>query len=103
MEYKGKLDRYHLVNYYLANMKQEFFICQCNSAEQQLIFSYFTDDKFGDVYVTVHLVPDTFWRRIRNAIKYIFGYRSKYGDFDEFIFKKEDANKLQSVVDYLKS
>ena len=103
MEYKGKLDRYHLVNYYLANMEQKFFICQCNSAEHQLIFSYFTDDKFGDVYVTVHLVPDTLWKRIRNAIKYIFGHRSKYGDFDEFIFKKEDANKLQSVVDYLKS
>lgn len=103
MEYKGKLDRYHLVNHYLANMEQEFFICQCNSAEHQLIFSYFTDGKFGDVYVTVHLVPDSFWRRIKNAIKYIFGYRSKYGDFDEFIFKKEDANKLQSVVDYLKS
>lgn len=103
MEYKGKLDRYHLVNYYLANMEQEFFICQCNSTEHQLIFSYFTDDKFGDVYVTVHLVPDTFWKRIRNAIKYVFGHRSKYGDFDEFIFKKEDANKLQAIVDYLKA
>ena len=101
MKYKGKVDRYHLVNYYLADMEQEFFICQCNSPEHQLIFNYFKDDKFGDV--TIHLVPDTFWRRIKNAIKYIFGYRSKYGDFDEFIFKKEDANKLQSVVDYLKS
>lgn len=77
MEYKGKVDRYHLVNYYLANMEQEFFMCQCNNVEHQIIFNYFKDDNFGDV--TVHLGPDSFWRRIKNA------------------------NKLQAVVDYLKS
>ena len=101
MKYKGKIDRYHLIMNELENMEQEFFICQCNNAEHQLIFSYFKDDNFGDVYVTVHLVPDSFWKRIKNAIKYIFGYKSKYGDFDEFIFKKEDASKLQNVVNYL--
>lgn len=26
---------------------------------------------------------------------YFFGYRSCYGHFDEFIFKKSDANRLQ--------
>lgn len=102
MKYKGKVDGYYLVNY-LANMEKEFFICQCNNTEHQLVFNYFKDDIGGDVYVEVHLVPDSFWKRIKNAVKYIFGHRSKYGDFDEFIFKKEDANKLQEVVDYLKS
>lgn len=102
MNYKGKIDGYYLVNK-LADMEQEFFICRCNSSEHQLIFTYFSDEVDGDVYVSVHLKPDSFWKRIRNAIKYVFGYRSKYGDFDEFIFKKEDANKLQSVVDYLKA
>lgn len=102
MNYKSKIDRYYLVNK-LADMEQEFFICRCNSPEHQLIFTYFSDEVNGDVYVSVHLKPDSFWKRIRNAIKYVFGYRSKYGDFDEFIFKKEDANKLQSVVDYLKA
>lgn len=102
MKYKGKIDGYYLVNK-LANMEQEFFICQCNSPEHQLIFTYFSDEIGGDVYVLVHLKPDSLWERIKNAIKYIFGYKSKYGDFDEFIFKKEDANKLQAVVDYLKA
>lgn len=102
MKYKGKVDGYYLVNY-LADMESKFFICRCNNTEHQLVFNYFEDDIGGDVYVEVHLVPDSFWKRIKNAIKYIFGHRSKYGDFDEFIFKKEDANKLQEVVDYLKS
>lgn len=65
------------------------------------IDGYYLVNKLADM--GVHVVPDSFWKRIRNTIKYIFGYGSKYGDFDEFIFKKEDANKLQSVVDYLKS
>lgn len=101
MKYKSNRDDRYFVNY-LADMEQKFFICQCNSTEHQLVFNYFPDERGGDVYVEVHLVPDSFWKRIRNAIKYIFGHRSMYGDFDEFIFKKEDANKLQEVVDYLK-
>lgn len=79
----------------------ELFICQCYSPEHQLIFSYFPEDE--NVYVSVHLIPEyRLWKRIWMAIKYIFGYRSCYGHFDEFIFKKSDAEKLQKVVDHLK-
>ena len=67
------------------------------------IFSYFSDDEDRDVYVSVHLSPDSFWKRIWNSIKYIFGYRCMFGHFDEFVFKKQDAGKLQRVVDFLKS
>lgn len=81
----------------------ELFICQCANTEHQLIFSYFPDDNENEVYVSVHLSPDRFWKRLVNAVKYLFGYRSKYGDFDEFIFRNQDADKLQSVVNYLRS
>lgn len=79
----------------------EVFICKCYNTEHQLIFSYFTDEK--EVYVSVHLIPEyKIFRRIWKAIKYIFGHRSIYGHFDEFIFKPEDADKLQSIVNFLK-
>ena len=82
----------------------ELFICQCHNTEHQLIFSYFPEDEDKDVYVSVHLIPECrLWKRIWRAIRYIFGYRSRYGHFDEFIFKKSDALRLQKVVDYLKS
>lgn len=97
--YKGKC---YLIMNELENMEQEFFICQCNNVEHQMIFRYFKDDNFGDVYVTIHLVPDSFWKRIKNAFKYIFGYKSKYGDFDEFILKPTDADRLQEIVNYLR-
>ena len=80
----------------------ELFICQCHNTEHQLIFSYFPENEV--VYVSVHLIPEyRLWKRIWMAIRYIFGYRSRYGHFDEFIFKKSDALRLQKVVDYLKS
>ena len=47
-------------------------------------------------------LPDKFLKRVWSAIKYIFGYRSKYGHFDEFIFNKEDSDKLQKIVNHLK-
>ena len=81
----------------------DLFICQCNNTEHQLTFSYFPKEK-GDVYVSIHLTPEyNIWRRIWMAIKYVFGYKCRYGYFDEFIFKKSDADKLQAVVNYLKA
>mgnify|MGYP006981128076 CR=1 FL=1 len=83
------------------NMKDyNLFICKCDNTEHQLIFSYFKDS--DEVYVCIHLIPErNIFKRIFNALKYIFGHKSKYGDFDEFIFNKEDSDKLQKVVNYL--
>lgn len=36
-------------------------------------------------------------------MKYICGHRSIYGDFDEFIFDVDDADRLQIIVDHLKA
>lgn len=102
---KGKnrtRDNRYLVDNSVRDVSYELFICRCNNTEYQLIFSYFKDS--NEVYVSVHLIPEkNIWKRIINSIKYIFGYRSKYGHFDEFIFSKSDADKLQEVVNYLKS
>lgn len=81
--------------------QDELFICECHNTEHQLIFSYF-DDEDDEVYVSVHLIPEyRIWRRIINAIKYIFGHRSRYGHFDEFIFQKKDAPKLVKIAKHL--
>ena len=79
----------------------ELFLCECDSPEHQFIVSYF-DVGGGEVYVEIHLNKSSFWRRLKYAIKYIFGYQCKYGAFDEIILNPEDAERLQKVVDYLK-
>jgi hypothetical protein len=63
-----------------------------------MIFTY--DD--NEVYVSIHLIPEyNIFKRIWNAIKYIFGYKCKYGHFDEFIFDKTDVKKLKKIIEYL--
>ncbi len=101
----------------------ELFICECHSTDHQMIFlheyeeeaikdendKYVLDEK-GNVtykkkypmcYVHVHLVSHSFWSRVKYGFKYIFGYKSRYGAFDEFIFNPEDTTRLQKLVDHL--
>lgn len=77
----------------------EFLICKCCNSEHQMRFMWWDD---GQVYVDVLLNPEyRWWKRIIRAIKYIFGYRSKYGMFDEFILDKNDVPKLEKIIEYL--
>lgn len=83
-------------------MERELFICSCENTEHQLIFSWFKDDDVENVYATIYLRKMSFWTRLKYGIKYIFGYQSKYGAFDEFIFNSKDVSKLEKIVEYLK-
>lgn len=78
----------------------EHIICACYNIEHSIFFSTIEGD--DDVYMSIHLAPLPFFRRFVNGIRYIFGYRSKYGDFDEIIITKKDAGKVEKVVRWLK-
>lgn len=83
--------------------QRETLICQCNSMEHQFSFVWWEDEDLdGAVYMEVHLTPFSFLQRLKNGIKYIFGYRSMYGDFDDIILRKEDVHKIERVVEFLK-
>lgn len=89
-------------------MEPDLLICQCHSTDHQLIFLYDEDkDENGNitdktVYIHIHLAKHSFWKRLFYGIKYIFGYKSRYGAFDEFIIKPEDANKFEKATEFLK-
>lgn len=73
------------------------FICECHSYTHQTVFWYDTDDK--QLYLTVHLINHkSFWKRLWAGIKYICGYTSAYGEWDEFIFKQSDEHELYSYL-----
>lgn len=81
---------------------EKLLLCGCGSSEHQMIMRYFEDDIESTVYVDVHLVKRKFWSRIKYAIKYIFGYKSKYGAWDEIIMGPQHIKSLESVIKYLK-
>lgn len=80
---------------------QELILCNCGNTEHQLIFRVFDGDDDPLIYVTIHLCKFPFWKRLINGVKYIFGHRSKYGDFDEIILTPDHYEQLQHVVRYL--
>lgn len=83
---------------------KEILTCECGSSEHTVIFHWWEDDKTQnkEVFCSVYLLKLPFFKRLVNGLKYIFGYRSKYGDFDEFILSSKDAYKVQKIATFLK-
>lgn len=82
------------------SMKDEFFTCDCFHDEHTLRFSYDdSDDYFEEIYCSVFLSDQPFFKRCWNALKYILGYKSPYGHFGNWVLKKEDSKRLRKLLD----
>lgn len=66
---------------------EKLLLCECNSIEHQIVISYDEEDNIA--YVEYHLTKLPFFKRLVCGIKYIFGKRSKYGDFGEVLLGKK--------------
>lgn len=82
-------------------MKQQLYICDCYSSEHQMIFNPSPDETENVIYVHVHLNKRPFWSRLKYGLKYIFGYKSKYGAFDEMILSSKHSKQLLEASCYL--
>jgi len=51
-----------------------------------------------DLFLEVHLVKRGFWRRLRSGIRYIFGYKCKFGAFDSLTFSPKKAEQIKSLL-----
>lgn len=74
-------------------------ICECSSREHQIIIEHDNEDNL--TYCHIHLVKHGFWRRLKVGLKYIFGYKCRYGQWEEFILKPEHATQLRELSDLL--
>jgi hypothetical protein len=71
-------------------MKRDLFICRCGSLEHMFVVSADGDECF----IEVHLAPAPWYKRVIYSIRYLFGWRSKWGDFDEILLDPETAVNL---------
>lgn len=81
-------------------MEKEILTCVCSSVQHQIVIRYETDE--NQVYANIYLADLPIGKRILNAVKYIFGYKSKYGDFEEFIFDKRRYSSFRECSNTLK-
>jgi len=79
-------------------MATEYFECACFSDEHTLKFTY--DPEVNELYTSVYLHQyGNLFRRLWVALKYVLGYRSKYGHWDCFLLRPEDAGRLRALLD----
>jgi len=88
----------------------EVFVCDCSDVSHNIIFQLWDFGKDGDLgrpantncELTVH-VPlnetNGFWKRVWLAIRYIFGYKSKYGHYDVMMIRYEDVPRMKAILD----
>lgn len=84
---------------------QDLMVCNCSSVEHQLIFRGDEFEvggvKYHWVFMHTHLSSFNFWRRLWYGLKYIFGYKCKYGHFDEVILTKDHVESFKNITKFL--
>lgn len=75
-------------------MKRTLFTCRCFSLEH----SFFVSADEDDLFIEVHLASAPFWVRVKNAIRYVLGGKSEWGDFEEILLSPEQALDLSNKL-----
>lgn len=89
----------------LAVENKEYIVqCSCGSPEHLIQVSWFlpnekycTED-YEELYIHYSLLKARVWKRIWYAIKYVFGYQSRFGGYGEMVLYKQDVDKLIEVL-----
>jgi hypothetical protein len=80
------------------SLVKKIVLCSCNSTEHQILFLKFEDEP-ETVYMQIHLSGNkSILGRIGRAIKYVFGYKSRFGDWDDFILEKEQLAEMRQAL-----
>ncbi len=76
-----------------------FFECGCHSSEDILKFDLCKEEDHKEIYLSVFLDNGPWWERLWLGLKYIFGYKCKYGHFNCWTMNEEDAQRLKKMVE----
>lgn len=79
-------------------MQYHYFECKCRHDEHVIRFVIDKDDGEINFYCHVFLAEKPLFKRIWLAIKYVLGFKTKYGHFGEWILNKKDAKRLRKLI-----
>ena len=99
LDFSGTRFEYVKTDYNIS--QPELISCDCHSPDHMFTFSYDADDDpmWRAAYLSIHLKSGNFGERFIRALKYLFGYKSHYGDFDEVILGERQLVRLKALVD----
>lgn len=83
----------------LAEQEAIIVRCSCGYSDHAVEFSYFRDEELPELYLAFHLVSyDNVFRRVWRAIQYIFGHKSRYGNWDTVLLRQWDAGLVATFL-----
>ena len=82
----------------------EFLPCVCGCLEHHAYLELTWWKRNGiiedcDCSLSLHIAPQPFWSRLKNAFKYIFQSCKKSGSYDEVIIDENRAAKFKILID----
>jgi len=80
--------------------------CSCGSKEHIAWLTYEPADQRDhnmkemgdDWYLSIGLDRFRFWKRLRTAVRYVFGSYERYGAYVEIVLKNEDMDKISTFI-----
>jgi hypothetical protein len=76
-----------------------YICCECNTDEHVIRLLWEADDP-NFVYFHYHLIPEpNIFVRIWKAVKYVFGFKSKYGMFGEMLVGRDGRDNIVEVLE----
>ena len=82
----------------MAKMEKHYFECSCSSEEHTFSFHYDPDD--GELYMSAFLNDwEAWYKRVWKAVKYVFGYKCKYGHWDCTILTQKQTQRLKELLE----
>jgi len=79
--------------------EQQLITCECGLTEHQFVLTLYDWGDDVEVFMEPHLSTyRNFFERAWAAIRYVFGYRSKYGEFDCVSLGEEQLIQISGFV-----
>ena len=92
--------------------ESEIFICDCSDISHNVVFQLWDFGKdlssplwrpaCSNCELSMHVFLNDypyFWKRVWLGIRYIFGYKSKFGHYDTVSFRYEDIPRMKAILD----
>lgn len=78
-------------------METDHFDCQCSDFNHT--FRLTLDPQDGEVWLDVRLNHyDPWWKRVWNAVKYVFKRDVAYGHYDVTLLREEDYDRIRDIL-----
>jgi len=77
-------------------MSELLIRCDCGWNEHIAILTYWDAP---EMYLQFYLVAGRWWQRLWVAVRYVLGYKSQFGAWDEIVLGREAVREMASFLD----